>query len=131
MCVRTGRGSYATASHKKLQEDISAAVLGGLVLQDLKCLGELVVYLNARLLHRSGSSGCRPFLIWGLALVGRGRDHYVGRDAIVLQLLAGGRFILGDGEDQGCAVWQLEGLLLRALAKGLLADFIGVLVVNM
>src|SRR6185437_368607 len=111
------------------------AGLGGLRLEEIEGLSELLIDLDGWLLDRSGNSGARTALRKGFVvdvglLVEAGGDGDVGRDAFILQLLAGGRLVLGDGEDEGAAVRQFEGLLLAAFAEGLLADNVAALVVE-
>ena len=38
-------------------------------------------------------------------------DGYGGGDGFVLNLLAGGSQVLGNGEEDCCAVWEFDGLL--------------------
>ena len=60
-------------------------------------------------------------------IVGGLFDGDVGGDGIVLNLLAAGALVLGNGEQEGRAAGQIDGLLDRTLAEGALADHIAAL----
>ncbi len=46
----------------------------------------------------------------------------IGRNGIILNLFAVGAFVLGHGQQQRCAVGQVDGLLHRTFAEGALAN---------
>src|ERR1700733_460950 len=92
--------------------------LCALLFQDIECLGQLIIRLRSFRRAR--------IVIILLA----GGDHDIRRYRLVLNLLAQGRSILGDGKDQRSAIGKFHGLLHGAFTEGSVSHHVASLVIE-
>src|SRR5581483_8570288 len=112
----------ALIQQEALRRDAKANRASGvLLLQDVERLVELIVRMRFWLLLAFFRSQI---------LIEIGCHQHIRCHRLILNLLAGWRFILCDGEDQSRAIRHFDGLLHRAFAKGAVADNVTALIVQ-
>ena len=103
---------------------------GSLFLDGGAALQNFDGFFHHRIIGRSAGSGGRLGEIGlGHEIVNRRMDFDGGADAFAGNILAGGREVIGDGENQGGAVVHVDQLLLGGGAVGAFADGVAALVV--
>src|SRR5579862_6747520 len=84
---------------------------------------QLFIFLGGSLL-RLFCAGARVFVVRQHSQIVSGGNFNVGSDSVLLDCLALGSVVLGNGKDQRGTVWNLDKLLHGTIAEGLVAQHV-------